>query len=217
MQITLQNVLPIPLASQNINNTNQKSSIWQTECNFKEGQNTQILAHSGKGKSTFIHLLYGIRNDYTGDIFFNQKNIQQFSLQDWATIRQTKMAIVFQDLRLFLHLTAEENLLAKANLTPIGKQKNIKKMAEQLQISHLLNKKAMFLSYGERQRVAIIRSILQPFEILLLDEPFSHLDKENIERACELLKKESENNQAAVLMTSLGYDYHWTFPHQISL
>lgn len=215
MQISLQNVLPIPLVSPNIDHS--KSSIWQTECHFIEGKTTQISAHSGKGKSTFIHLLYGIRNDYTGDIFFNQQNIKKFSLQDWANLRQNKMAVVFQDLRLFLHLTAEENLLAKANLTTIGKSKNIKKMAEQLQISHLLNKKTSFLSYGERQRVAIIRSILQPFEVLLLDEPFSHLDKENIERASELLQKESEENNATVLMTSLGYTYHWNFQHQITL
>ncbi len=217
MQITLKNVLPIPLASQNIENQSIPSNIWQANCNFIAGQTTQISAFSGKGKSSFVHFLYGIRNDYTGNILLDNQDIQQFSLQNWASIRQNKIAIVFQDLRLFLHLTAEENLLIKANLTEIGKQKNIKKMAEKLQISHLLDKKTAFLSYGERQRVAIIRSILQPFEVLLLDEPFSHLDKENIERASELLKQESENNQATVLMTSLGYTYEWKFQNQMNL
>ncbi|TAE75531.1 MAG: ATP-binding cassette domain-containing protein [Bacteroidetes bacterium] len=217
MQITLENVLPIPLASQNLENSSVVSNIWQTTCNFSMGQTTQISAHSGKGKSSFIHFLYGIRNDYTGNIFLDNQNIQKFSMQNWANIRQSKIAIVFQDLRLFLHLTAEENLLVKANLTDIGKQKNIKKMAEKLQINHLLDKKTAFLSYGERQRIAIIRAVLQPFEVLLLDEPFSHLDKENIERAIDLLKDESEKNQATVLMTSLGYQYHWNFQNEMNL
>jgi putative ABC transport system ATP-binding protein len=213
MQIKLQNILPLPLKEL----PQHHSQIWQTTCDFDIGKNIQISAPSGKGKSTLIHLLYGLRNDYEGEIFFNQQNIQSFSLVQWAEIRQSKISIVFQDLRLFLHLTAEENLLAKALLTPQGKKINIQQLAKKLNIEHLLNKKVGLLSYGERQRVALIRAVLQPFELLLLDEPFSHLDEANIKNASEMLQEYATENKASVLMTSLGYEYIWKFDTHLTL
>jgi ABC-type lipoprotein export system ATPase subunit len=81
----------------------------------------------------------------------------------------------------------------------------------------LLEKKIKILSYGERQRIAIIRSLMQPFEWLLLDEPFGHLDEENIRKACELIKSECKKRDAGILMTSLGPDYFLYYDNQFSL
>jgi ABC-type lipoprotein export system ATPase subunit len=216
MFIRFENVLPLPLENEAKNNT-KSSQIWECICNFEKGKSYQINANSGKGKSTFAHLIYGIRNDYKGSIYINEKDVKKNTLNDWAKLRQEKLSIVFQDLRLFPELTAEENLLAKANLTTFGKQKNYKKMTEILQIEHLLKKKTKFLSYGEKQRFAIIRALLQPFEMLILDEPFSHLDTQNIEKACQILQENCQAQGAGVLMTSLGYEYIWTLENQIIL
>jgi len=79
------------------------------------------------------------------------------------------------------------------------------------------NQKAHTLSYGQRQRVAIIRALIQPFKLLLLDEPFSHLDKKNIEIAKELIYDACDKNKAVFLLTSLGNTYDMEIQHRIRL
>ena len=109
--IEFRNVRPTPLTENGVLKT--RSQVFGTEGSFSFAKNYFVTAPSGKGKSTFIHLMYGLRSDYDGDILIDTKNIRTFDADTWASVRQKKMAIVFQDLRLFLHLTARENLLLK--------------------------------------------------------------------------------------------------------
>jgi len=80
-------------------------------------------------------------------------------------------------------------------------------MAEKLNVAPLLGKMCKHMSFGEQQRVAIIRSLCQPFEYLLMDEPFSHLDKGNIKIACELIRDKCVKNNAGLILTTLGEHY----------
>jgi ABC-type lipoprotein export system ATPase subunit len=200
---TLSNVIPIPLKEQNIGH----SEVWNTELNIHAGKKIFISAPSGKGKTTFQLMLYGIRKDYEGTIKLDGKDIRTFDLKNWSEIRQNKLSIIFQDLRLFPDLTALENIELKNNLSGHKTKEQIIQMAENLGVASFMNKKAGILSYGQRQRMAIIRAMCQPFELLLMDEPFSHLDKENIEKACILIKTETELNRAGYIIASLGDSY----------
>jgi ABC-type multidrug transport system ATPase subunit len=67
------------------------------------------------------------------------------------------------------------------------------------------------LSLGQRQRVAIIRALCQPFDFLLMDEPFSHLDDDNIAILTELIGSEVEKQKAGMILTSLGSEYNFTY------
>ena len=80
-----------------------------------------------------------------------------------------------------------------------------------LGLEHKWQQRADTLSYGERQRVAIVRSLLQPFQWLLLDEPFSHLDDENTRKASPLILEVVKKQQAGVLLVDLE-DNSW-FPY----
>lgn len=213
MQIHFKNIVPIPLE----NNISPESQIWNTEIVFEKGMNYQIHAPSGKGKSTFVHIIFGLRQDFGGEANINGKNSKHIKINDWAKLRQRHLSIVFQDLRLFLELTALENIQAKSALYKKKQDKEIKEMASFLGISHVLDKKAKFMSYGERQRTAIIRALLQPFEFLLLDEPFSHLDEENIRKAQQLIEEKRKAQNASVLMTTLGYEYDIKFDKKLLL
>ena len=228
MIISFQNATPAPL----VGVVHLDSQIWNTKKDFLQGKSYQIYAPSGKGKSTFAHIIYGLRDDFEGDILIDNQNTKQISHENWASIRQTKMSIIFQDLRLFADLTARENIEVKTVLLQQNQQKsqqksqqntqtetqnNIKDMAEKLGISHVLDKKANILSYGERQRVAILRALIQPFEVLLADEPFSHLDENNIKIASQMLQERCKQQNATLLMTSLGYDYGISFDEKVLL
>lgn len=204
--ITLSRIIPLPL-SQTLKTHPEESHIWDTKVSFNTSKKYQVYAKSGKGKSTFIHIIYGLRKDFTGEVVFDENNINNLKPKSWAEIRQNIFSIVFQDLRLFLDLTAWENIQVNTALYPKQEDDTIKEMAESLGVSHVLDKKTSTLSYGERQRIAIIRALVQPFSFLLLDEPFSHLDEENIQKASKLIHQKCKDNQAGFVMTSLGYDY----------
>ena len=73
------------------------------------------------------------------------------------------------------------------------------------------------MSYGQRQRIAIIRALCQPFDFLLLDEPFSHLDADNIQKAIDLILEICNAENAGMMLVSLGEDYGISFDKRLEL
>lgn len=212
--IQLENVKPIPLLP---NGIDSNSNIWACNCRFEKGKKYLIKAPSGKGKSTFIHLLYGLRQDYEGALIFAKEDVRNHPHDTWSAIRREQLSIVFQDLRLFPQLTALENIQLKAHLSDYKDDEAIQKMAKILGIDNLLDQKAATLSYGQQQRVAIIRALCQPFDFLLLDEPFSHLDKANIKAASNLINTALKAQKAGMILVSLGEEYLFEYDSELIL
>lgn len=199
MQLQLNNVLPVYFEEGRKN----QSEIWGKNLTFTKGEYVKIVAPSGSGKTSLMHFLYGMRKDFSGSITYENKKINQLSAEELAIQRSKQTSIVFQDLRLFPEQTVEENLEIKRQLNPFHPADKIKQMAERLGIGNKLKSKARICSYGEQQRVSIIRSLLQPFNFLLLDEPFSHLDNENAQKAMELMLEESKLRNACIIFADL--------------
>lgn len=199
MQIKLQNVKPNFLEPEKVS----KSQIWDTSVDLVNKENVQIVAPSGSGKTSLIHFLYGLRKDYSGTIAYDNKNIAGFDAEEFSIYRQQYISIVFQDLRLFPEQTVLQNLEIKRLLNPFHKESKIEAMANRLGIGNKLNKLCKTCSYGEQQRIAIIRSLQQPFDFLLLDEPFSHLDENNRKKAMELMEEETAARNAAIILADL--------------
>ncbi|MBX9850721.1 MAG: ATP-binding cassette domain-containing protein [Cytophagaceae bacterium] len=213
MKIDFNNITPAPMAGV----IDLGTQIWNKNLSFEEGKKYKVFAPSGKGKSTFIHIIYGLRFDYTGEAKLDNINVSTISRDRIAEIRQKDFSIVFQDLRLFLDLTAMENIHVKSVLYEDDPTEKILKFAETLGVKNLLDKKARTLSYGERQRIAIVRALVQPFKWLLLDEPFSHLDKENIRKASQMISEEVNKKNAGLIVTSLGHDDYFTYDFEYQL
>src|ERR1700755_450211 len=117
MIIELDHIIPIPLKDRFIQRT---SDVWNTFAQFKQGEFIKIKAPSGTGKTTFVHLLYKLRHDYEGTISLGHKKNVELAEDELAELRQNKISIVFQDLRLFPNLTARENIELKRILqTPV--------------------------------------------------------------------------------------------------
>jgi ABC-type lipoprotein export system ATPase subunit len=200
MQIRLQQVTPDFIEEEKI----ARSQVWNSNLVFQAGEKVLIIAPSGNGKTSLIHFLYGLRRNYSGNILFDGKNISDFDAGELATYRRQFTGIVFQDLRLFPDQTVLQNIEVKRQLCPYHAESKITEMANRLGIGSKLNKPCSTCSYGEQQRIAIIRALQQPYDLLLLDEPFSHLDEKNLKMALELVEEETHLRKAAIIFAELG-------------
>ncbi|HRH58989.1 MAG TPA: ATP-binding cassette domain-containing protein [Chitinophagaceae bacterium] len=215
MQLQLQQIIPIPLKDKF---SQRSSDVWNTQLQFSKGEWIKVKAPSGTGKTTLMHILYKLRSDYEGNVVWNGKEIRNANADELSQLRQQNLSIIFQDLRLFPQLTAKENIeLKRVMHQPVYESSMIDAMAERLGITHILNQRAGLCSYGEQQRVAIIRSLMQPFDWLLMDEPFSHLDKANIEKAAALIAEECTKRKAGFILTDLDSDDHFNYTRLMNL
>jgi len=199
MQISLQQVMPVFFEAGKADG----SQLWNQNISFYKGENIHIVAPSGSGKTSFIHFLYGLRKDYSGNILYDNNDIKNFDAEIFSSWRQQYISIIFQDLRLFTEETVLQNLEIKRLLSPYHKESRIATMAKRLGIESKLEKLCNTCSYGEQQRIAIIRALQQPFDFLLLDEPFSHLDENNRQLAMQLMEEEAAERNAAIILTDL--------------
>lgn len=188
--------------------TPTSSEVWSKDFELNTNSCYLVKAVSGSGKSSFFNFLYGLNNKYSGTISFNEKSIDALNDEEWTHIRREKIAIVFQGLRLFPELTALENIQLKNQLTNYKTEVEILDYMKHLGVLDLAHRKSETLSYGQQQRIAIIRALCQPFELLLLDEPFSHIDDAQIANAVTLINEEVQQRHATVIIASLGNTYN---------
>jgi putative ABC transport system ATP-binding protein len=179
------------------------SDVWKNDLQFKQGEYIKIVAPSGSGKTSLTHFLYGMRRDYNGAVLYDERDQRGLSAEEIAVYRSARISIVFQDLRLFPDQTVWENIELKRQLNPYHPAERITAMAEELGIGGKLQQACGKCSYGEQQRVAIIRALLQPYDFLLMDEPFSHLDENNSKKAMKLILEESRLRNAGILFADL--------------
>lgn len=213
MNITLDQIMPEPLASINHGET----SIWGNKVVLEEGKRILLNASSGKGKTTFTTTTMGLRHDYTGTIFYGDRDIQSFSTDDWTNVRTNQISVVFQDLQLFPKLSVAENLRIKNSLTDTFSDIELKSLLEQLEIDNKWNQECGLLSMGQQQRVAIVRAMAQPYEWLIMDEPFSHLDVDNAKRCMDMIHNRTIEQNSGFVLTTLGASHGYSFEQELFL
>ena len=180
------------------------SEVWKQDITFEKGNLYLIEAHSGTGKSSLCSFLYGYRQDYQGMIYFDGQNIRNYAVSDWTRLRQRHLSLLFQELRLFPELTAMENVQIKNRLTGFKGKKDILRWFDELGIADKVDAKIGLMSFGQQQRVAMIRALVQPFDFLMVDEPISHLDDANSRVMADIMMEEATRQGAAVIVTSIG-------------
>lgn len=214
MHLLFNGVVPEPLAEIQ----HATDSFWNSGTGvFEQGLVYEIVAPSGKGKTTLLDIIFGRRKDFTGKYFIDETPAEKLTLNQWATIRTHQISYVFQGLRLFKHLTGLENIELKNNLTKHLQRDEIIELAHELNIGDQLHKKAGLMSFGQQQRLSIIRALSQPFEWLLLDEPFSHIDPETSLLAAEIISRTCKKHNAGCIITRLSKEKYIEPDKQIIL
>ena len=199
-QITLNKTLPRVFAG----HASIHSDVWHQDITFEKGKRYLVSAESGTGKSSMCSYIYGYRQDYSGVIAFDGQDIRSLSVAQWCDVRQHHIAYLPQDMRLFGELTALENVELKNRLTGFKSNEEIKRLFEIMGIADKQDSLVSKLSIGQQQRVAIIRTLCQPCDFIMLDEPVSHLDEENNRIVAELITSEASKQGAGVIATSVG-------------
>lgn len=211
--ITLDSLLPRVFAREEM----PYSQVWREKIVFRRGGRYLVESASGGGKSSLAAFIMGSRNDYEGKLMFDGKDVRSFSIAEWQDIRRSHIAYLPQELALFPELSAIDNIRLKAEISGYADLKRIDDWLELLGMSGRRDYPAGRLSIGQQQRVALIRSLCQPFDFILLDEPVSHLDEANNRIAARIVEEEAERQGAGILTFSVGNPLLIENPEKLNL
>lgn len=193
------------------------SDVWANDITFEKDKVYLVEADSGKGKSTFCSYVVGYRHDYTGHVYFDDSDTKNFSVSQWVDTRRQNISHLFQELRLFPELSAIENIQIKNKLTGFKSEKQILEWFDMLGIADKVDAKVGRMSFGQQQRVAMIRALVQPFDFILADEPISHLDDRNAEVMAKIILDEAHQQGAGVIVTSIGKHMNLNYERTVKL
>jgi len=186
----------------------EKISIYDN-LNFtlNEGKTASIMGKSGSGKSTFLSLVSGITKADSGKIFLNGVSYEDLSESELNDFRAENIGFIFQNFHLVSYLNALENVMlpAKVNKITNPKEKAIE-LLQSVGLSHRLHHLPSELSGGEKQRVAIARSLIHNPKILLADEPSGNLDEETGNAVMDKLFELVENNNTTLILVTHSND-----------
>ena len=162
-----------------------------------------ILGKSGKGKTTFLHLMALLLKPTGGKIQINNQEISQLSVSSAADFRAKNVGIIYQKPHFVHALSVMDNLLLSNYLAGKNQAKDkAQHLAESLGFAEHLSKKTTQLSQGEQQRVSIARALMNSPSVILADEPTSSLDDDNCLKVINLLKKQTQEIGASLVVVT---------------
>ena len=164
-----------------------------------------IMGPSGSGKTTLLSMFGGLLRPTTGKIQLGEINITALSEQHLPQVRAQKVGFIFQSFNLLDALTVEENILLPATLVAGGSKgatNRAQELIERLGLEPRKNSLPHTLSGGEKQRVAIARSLINSPPLILADEPTGNLDSHNGQEVMMILHDIVRDEGCSVLMVT---------------
>ena len=177
------------------------NNIILSKLNFSidNGSHLIVSGPSGSGKSTLINLMSGLLRPTSGYISFEGKDYSKLTEKDIDEIRSKNFGLIFQRIHLVKHLTVEQNILLGFNKL---KSPDIKELIEDIGLTSKRKQLAKNLSFGESQRVAIARGVINNPKIIFADEPTSSLDDINTKKVLELISTQAKKNKSSIVISS---------------
>ena len=169
------------------------------------GEFLSIMGPSGSGKSTLLHLLGALDTPSTGEVIFQDLQLQKLSDRQRSMVRRTKIGFVFQFFNLIPTLTALENIALPLLLGGVRRQAAMQKAAtaiERVLMAHRAGHFPEEMSGGEMQRVAIARAIVSDPPAILCDEPTGNLDTKTSKDILQLLRSLPEPGRCSLVMVT---------------
>ncbi|AAK02645.1 lipoprotein-releasing ABC transporter ATP-binding protein LolD [Pasteurella multocida] len=172
---------------------------------MQAGELVAIVGSSGSGKSTLLHVLGGLDQPTSGEVFIQNQSLQKINANQLAQLRNQYLGFVYQFHHLMADFSALENvmmpmLIGKQNRSEA--QDRAEKMLTAVGLSHRISHRPSALSGGERQRVAIARSLVNHPALVLADEPTGNLDRKTTESIFDLIKQLNQEQNIAFLLVT---------------
>lgn len=186
--IQIKNISKIYKQSQSV----QTVALNNITLDIEKGSFISVSGPSGSGKSTLLHIVGGLDSPSNGSVVIEGDDITKMSESELALERLNDVGFVFQAFNLIPVLSAKENIEYIMVLQGVDKsirESRISKVALELGIEELLDKKPSELSGGQQQRVAVARAVVSKPKLILADEPTANLDSETSEAIIGLMKK----------------------------
>ena len=172
---------------------------------MEEGERIAIMGPSGSGKSTLLNCIGGIDRPDNGEVLFEDLSLTSLTEQELCKLRRNKISTIFQFFHLLPTLTARENIEFPMLLNSLSARERNQKVDELLNAVKIQHRACAFpheLSGGEKQRVAIARSLSMQPKLILADEPTGNLDSKNTDSVLELIENLSKQHGIAMLLVT---------------
>ena len=184
-------------------NENVVKAVDHMNLQIEQGEFVTIIGKSGSGKSTLLHLLGGLDNPTSGEVWLDGKNIAGYSEEQLAAIRRREIGFIFQAFNLVPSLNVWENVVLPLGLDDRKEDKAyITEILKTLDMEKKVKNLPNTLSGGQQQRTAIARAIATKPSIILADEPTGNLDSKTGDEVISLLKLSAKKyGQTLIVIT----------------
>jgi putative ABC transport system ATP-binding protein len=188
-------------------------ALKQVNFQAEEGEFVAIMGPSGCGKSTLLSILGMLDNPTSGDYFFQEVNVANFTERQRSLIRKQKIGFVFQNFNLIDELNVFENVelpLIYLGLSAEERRQKVTDVLDRLEMTHRRKSFPMQLSGGQQQRVAVARALVANPAIILADEPTGNLDSAHGEEVMNLLAILNESGTTIIMVTHSQRDAEYS-------
>lgn len=197
---------------------NQEQTFIMPDLFCQAGSTILVTGNSGKGKTTYLHILAGLLQPNSGEIMIDNKEITHLKGSKADKFRGKNIGVVFQKSYFIASLSVLENLEMASWLATGKKHKaKAKELLQKLDISEQAHKLPSQLSVGQQQRVSIARALMNEPKVLLADEPTSSLDDKNADNVIELLETLSKEYKTALIIVTHDNRIKEKFTNQITM
>lgn len=172
---------------------------------ISKGDMVAIMGKSGSGKTTLLNIIGGLESIDKGTYLFNGKDVSKFSEKELLDFRRKNISYIFQNFALINEYSIMDNILLplRYRYNNVNKKtiNNARELLKKLDITYVENQKIENLSGGEKQRIAIARSLISNTNVILADEPTGALDEKSGHMIMELFKQMKNVGKTIIIVT----------------
>lgn len=179
-------------------------ALKNVDLEINQGEFVAIMGQSGSGKSTLLYTLSGMDSITGGEVYIENKKINNLKEKEMTKIRRENIGFIFQGINLVSNLTLKENIVVPGYLTSKSREaidQRAMALIDRMEIMDQIDKLPTQVSGGQKQRAAIARAMINNPDILFADEPTGALNSSSSKAVLDLIKKFNEDGQTIVMVT----------------